>query len=91
MSPLLRKRSKVFDAMLSHDFSETQTKSMKLVEASATEAELFLQFLYTGSVVLDFHVIVGMSTLANMYQVPSLIDLCTKWLDNNLKGEPLHS
>jgi len=81
---LIRKRSVVFEAMLSHDLKESQEKQLTLKGFNLTEVELFFEFLYTGAATLSSTVLPGVSELADKYQVPSLQQMCQTWMEQNV-------
>eukprot|EP00930_Biecheleria_cincta_P005930 TRINITY_DN106896_c0_g1_i1.p1 TRINITY_DN106896_c0_g1~~TRINITY_DN106896_c0_g1_i1.p1 ORF type:complete len:419 (-),score=84.96 TRINITY_DN106896_c0_g1_i1:79-1335(-) len=82
---LLSTRSDVFKAMLMHDFTESQDKSMTLEGFSVAEARAFFKFLYNGKTDdLNMQTVVGLAMLADKYQVSSLKRLCAAWTHDNL-------
>ena len=77
---LLRKRSDVFAAMLTHNFIERKEKTVLLEGFSIPEVLTFFEFVYTGTARLQESTIMGVAALSDKYQVPTLQHFGSTWI-----------
>lgn len=74
--------SAVFDQMLSSDFLEGHRHQVCLQHVSASVVRSAVGFIYTGQLLEcnDYEAICGLLDFANMYQLPSLANVCASRL-----------
>ena len=89
LASLVRKRSTVLDAMLSHNMQETQLMELQIDDVDAADVESLLQFMYTGDVMLTESNVSALQMLADKYDVPDLFVQCEKWLETELNDVTL--
>lgn len=79
--------SDVFQVMLMNSkWSESQEKKIVLKEQPACAAvfEVFIQYLYTGKVVVDYANVIPMLQLADKYNVKDLLKIALEFMNRNV-------
>ncbi len=80
-SYVLRARSKVFEAMLTHDMREKKTKRIEIEDVRAPVVEAFVAFLHSDAFEDDYaELALELMIMADRYEVKSLIYECEKSL-----------
>ncbi|ELU05046.1 hypothetical protein CAPTEDRAFT_189834, partial [Capitella teleta] len=84
---ILSAASEVFSRMLNSDWLESHTDVLKLEEEEECIKvfDLFLYYIYTGTIVLSESYVVPLYMLADKYHVTVLLDECVKIIRNGLK------
>ena len=78
-SSLLAQWSPVFEKMMSSDkYDESQKSQVVITDFSAGAVEIFLRFLYSGSVGGSITALVEVAAIADKYQVEALHPLCLR-------------
>ncbi len=73
---LLSVHSPVFSAMFQSGMKEAETGKVRIEDVDSTTFQLFLEFLYTGTVKSSPIDTVQLYSVADKYQVEALMDLC---------------
>ncbi len=86
MSAVLKAKSKVFEAMLTHDTEEKRTKQIKIQEASSETVEAFIKFLHSENQEIQMgHE--EILPIADYYQVHDLKIVCENNLIKKLRAD----
>ncbi|CAE6920831.1 SPOPL, partial [Symbiodinium sp. CCMP2456] len=87
-SLLLAQWSPVFEKMVGSDnYAESQQSQVVIQDFSAVAVEIFLRFLYSGSVGGSITALVEVAAIADKYQVEALYPLCLYLVRTALKPE----
>ncbi|CAE7294189.1 bath-42 [Symbiodinium necroappetens] len=87
-SVLLAQWSPVFEKMVGSDnYAESQQSQVVIQDFSAGAVEIFLRFLYSGSVGGSITALVEVAAIADKYQVEALYPLCLRLVRAALKPE----
>ncbi|CAE7821349.1 bath-40 [Symbiodinium sp. CCMP2592] len=85
---LLTQWSPVFEKMIGSDnYTESQKAKVVIQDFSASAVEIFLRFLYSGSVGGSVTALVEVAAMADKYQVKKLHALCLRIVRKALKPE----
>ena len=85
---LLAQWSPVFEKMVGSDnYAESQQSQVVIQDFSAGAVEIFLRFLYSGSVGGSITALVEVAAIADKYQVEALHPLCLRLVRAALKPE----
>ncbi|CAE7821339.1 bath-42 [Symbiodinium sp. CCMP2592] len=88
-SSLLARWSPVFEKMVGSDnYAESQKSQVVIQDFSASAVEIFLRFLYSGSVRGSIPALVEVAALADKYQVEELCPLCLRLVRKALPAHP---
>merc|ERR1740139_640623 len=86
-SLILSARSPVFDAMWSHDMSESRTRSVEIGDLDVPAVRAMVKFIYTGKLVTECSnddSTVALLKAAHRYEVSDLVQVCVQALTRNL-------
>ncbi|OLQ06736.1 BTB and MATH domain-containing protein 40 [Symbiodinium microadriaticum] len=87
---LLTRWSPVFEKMIGSDnYAESQKSQVVIQDFSASAIEIFLRFLYSGSVGGSIAALVEVAAIAEKYQVEALSPLCLHLVRKALTPEAL--
>ncbi|CAE7821310.1 bath-42 [Symbiodinium sp. CCMP2592] len=87
-SSLLAQWSPVFEKMVGSDcYAESQKSEVVITDFSAGAVEMFLRFLYSGSIEGSVVAMVEVAAISDKYQVKELHDLCLHLVRQALKPE----
>ncbi|CAE7357468.1 bath-42 [Symbiodinium sp. CCMP2592] len=85
---LLAQWSPVFEKMIASDnYVESQRAEVVIQDFSASAVEIFLRFLYSGSIEGSATAMVEVAAIADKYQVDRLHSLCVRCISQELRPE----
>eukprot|EP00913_Durusdinium_trenchii_P014498 g13600.t1 len=85
-SVILSSWSEVFEKMMLHEFEEQTQGQVVIKDFSSHAMEVFLRFLYSGTLNVDVQTLVEVMVIADKYQVPELSRHCNDLLHIQLSS-----
>ncbi|CAK9101114.1 BTB/POZ domain-containing protein 1 (Hepatitis C virus NS5A-transactivated protein 8) (HCV NS5A-transactivated protein 8), partial [Durusdinium trenchii] len=86
-SVIMSSWSEYFDKMMSHEFEENTQRQVVIRDFSPKGIEVFLRFLYSGTLEASLETLVEVMVIADKYQVPELSSHCNELLRAHLSAD----